>query len=80
MPGLLPLTDGERGQWLDDYGFTYLDWNSVDLAHLDDLSPIPNLGRPLPPPFHMIYRDDGIEHIQRAIDIFLYSACGCVSL
>jgi hypothetical protein len=80
MPGLLPLTDGERGQLLEDYGFTPLNWNLVDLAHLDDLSPIPNLGCPLPSPFHMIYGGDGSEHIERAVDIFPYSACGCVSL
>lgn len=39
MPGLLPLTDDERRQWLKDYGFTYLERDLGDLARLDDLSP-----------------------------------------
>jgi len=39
MPGLLPLTEVERRQWLKDYGFTYLERDLGDLARLDDLSP-----------------------------------------
>jgi len=39
MPGLLPLTDDERRQWLKDYGFTYLERDLGDLARLVDLSP-----------------------------------------
>lgn len=39
MPGLLPLTDDERRQWLKDYGFTYVERDLGDLARLDDLSP-----------------------------------------
>lgn len=39
MPGLLPLRDDERRQWLKDYGFTYLERDLGDLARLDDLSP-----------------------------------------
>ena len=39
MPGLLPLNDDERRQWLKDYGYTYLERDLGDLARLDDLSP-----------------------------------------
>ncbi len=39
MPGLLPLTDEERAQWLKDYGYTYLERDLGDLARLDDLAP-----------------------------------------
>jgi len=39
MPGLLPLGDDERRQWLKDYGFTYLERDLGDLARLEDLSP-----------------------------------------
>lgn len=39
MPGLMPLNDDERRQWLKDYGYTYLERDLGDLARLDDLSP-----------------------------------------
>lgn len=39
MPGLLPLTDDERRQWLGSYTNTYLERDLTDIARLDDLLP-----------------------------------------
>jgi predicted AAA+ superfamily ATPase len=39
MPGLLPLTDEERHQWLSSYTNTYLERDLTDIARLDDLLP-----------------------------------------
>ncbi len=39
MPGLLPLTDQRRRQWLKSYEATYLERDLGDLARLDDLKP-----------------------------------------
>jgi len=39
MPGLLPLNDTRRLQWLRSYEATYLERDLGDLARLDDLKP-----------------------------------------
>jgi predicted AAA+ superfamily ATPase len=39
MPGLLPLSDEMRRQWLRSYEITYLERDLGDLARLDDLKP-----------------------------------------
>lgn len=39
MPALLHLIPEERGQWLKDYEYTYLERDVADLARLDDLMP-----------------------------------------
>lgn len=39
MPGLLPLPDSERSEWLRSYTNTYLERDLADLARLDDLVP-----------------------------------------
>ncbi|MEZ4728762.1 MAG: DUF4143 domain-containing protein [Caldilineaceae bacterium] len=39
MPGLLPLTEAERRQWLGSYTNTYLERDLTDIARLDDLLP-----------------------------------------
>ena len=39
MPGLLPLNDAERQDWLRSYANTYLERDLTDLARLDDLLP-----------------------------------------
>lgn len=39
MPGLLPLDDRMRRQWLKSYEATYLERDLGDLARLDDLKP-----------------------------------------
>lgn len=39
MPALLPLTDGERREWLQSYETTYLERDLGDLARLADLMP-----------------------------------------
>jgi predicted AAA+ superfamily ATPase len=39
MPGLLPLSDQMRRQWLRSYEITYLKRDLGDLARLDDLQP-----------------------------------------
>ncbi|MCU0577080.1 MAG: ATP-binding protein [Desulfobacterota bacterium] len=45
MPGLLSLEDGERRQWLKDYGYTYLERDLYDLARLNDLAPFRSFQR-----------------------------------
>lgn len=39
MPGLLPLNEMRRRQWLKSYEMTYLERDLGDLARLDDLKP-----------------------------------------
>jgi len=39
MPALLHLPVDERGKWLRDYGYTYLERDVADLARIDDLMP-----------------------------------------
>jgi predicted AAA+ superfamily ATPase len=39
MPGLLPLSEQMRRQWLKSYEITYLERDLGDLARLDDLKP-----------------------------------------
>jgi predicted AAA+ superfamily ATPase len=39
MPGLLPLSEADRREWLQSYGYTYLERDLADLARLDDLQP-----------------------------------------
>lgn len=39
MPGLLPLTETERREWLSAYTNTYLERDLTDIARLDDLLP-----------------------------------------
>jgi uncharacterized protein len=39
MPALLHLSEGNRWEWLKNYGYTYLERDLGDLARLDDLMP-----------------------------------------
>jgi len=45
MPGLLPLSDSDRGKWLKSYEYTYLEKDLGDLARLDDLEPFKKVQR-----------------------------------
>ena len=45
MPGLLPLTDADRRDWLRSYQQTFLERDLADLARLDDLQPFRRLER-----------------------------------
>ncbi len=45
MPGLLPLSEGDRVKWLKSYEYTYLEKDLGDLARLDDLEPFKKVQR-----------------------------------
>ncbi len=45
MPGLLPLNDNERHEWLRSYQQTFLERDLADLVRLRDLSPFRTLQR-----------------------------------